>query len=48
MAKKFSELRAKMSPVAKEHSDEEFHRLVEELRRAADVDDPPSDYDETV
>jgi transcriptional regulator with XRE-family HTH domain len=31
MAKKFSELRAKMSPAAKEESEREFRRLVEEM-----------------
>lgn len=31
MAKKFSELRAKMSPAAKERSDQEFRRMVEEM-----------------
>ena len=31
MAKKFSELRAKMSPAAKAESEREFHRLIEEM-----------------
>jgi hypothetical protein len=31
MARKFSELRAKMSPAAKGESDREFHRLIEEM-----------------
>jgi transcriptional regulator with XRE-family HTH domain len=31
MAKKFSELRAKMSTAAKAESDREFHRLIEEM-----------------
>jgi hypothetical protein len=36
MAEKFSELRARISPAAKEHSDQAFRRMVEELRTAAD------------